>query len=782
MGAKKKKAMPKLGNSQTPRMPNSSITAKNVRPKDLKGVIFGCTHSTIQECHSKQLFGLPAGHFAYVRNIYPGMALFLFNYSDRKLHGIFEATSTGQMRINPCAWTSDGSEPTQYPAQVRVEYRTHCQPLTEEQFKPIIGKNYYIERHFWFELDHKQTTALLALFSSMPLTGSPFSHHMMKKNHPVKNLHTHESGSCSNSQAGPNFHDFANKNRPSGTESNEDAGKYYQEVVTSCWAQSFASVVSKTVPLVQEAKVDGFEAQCKAQVGLSRQNSSTSASIWDELSVVGDGSLSWDISNWEESECNAHKKDVMVCRKEHKSDTEITDSCNAGSLEWERLPIALSVEDDRRCETYRAETTGYLTRPIVLGKDHTQMTAVTEEAASEVSYLSTRQRKSLHAGSMKNLAEELSSFVGTNSEMHSPNPNFVLSQVVKELENLKVTHILQTRKVSSLEHELAESKAEVRQLRQKCKMLESASDFTDASTVELKYPLTSGVVVDHNESVFLVGGCDGSSWLSSLDLYLPSCDTLKSLKPMKTVRSHASVTKLNGNLYVLGGVDSETTTYYDSVASYNPLRDQWSVCPSLKRRKGNLASTSFYGKIFAIGGGNENECFSEVEMFDENAGIWIQTRSMKSKRFAPAAAEINGAIYVVGGYDGDSYLKSAERFDYREHSWTRLKNMRTVRGCHSLSVLNEKIYALGGYDGTQMVPTVEVFDPRNGKWMIVEEMNVARGYAGAATLGQSIYVMGGMKDYGEILNTVECYKEGRGWQKTRSKAMGNRCFFSAIVL
>lgn len=62
--------------------------------------------------------GLPAHHFSYVKNIDPGLPLFLFNYSDRKLHGIFEAACPGQMNINPYGWTTDGSDRTLYPAQV----------------------------------------------------------------------------------------------------------------------------------------------------------------------------------------------------------------------------------------------------------------------------------------------------------------------------------------------------------------------------------------------------------------------------------------------------------------------------------------------------------------------------------------------------------------------------------------------------------------------------------------------------------------------------------------
>ncbi|KAJ0979279.1 hypothetical protein J5N97_014753 [Dioscorea zingiberensis] len=74
---------------------NSSVTARNLPKNDLGGVIFGCKHDTMMECLSKQLFGLPSPHFSYVRKIEHGLPLFLFNYSDRKMHGIYEAASCG---------------------------------------------------------------------------------------------------------------------------------------------------------------------------------------------------------------------------------------------------------------------------------------------------------------------------------------------------------------------------------------------------------------------------------------------------------------------------------------------------------------------------------------------------------------------------------------------------------------------------------------------------------------------------------------------------------------
>lgn len=48
------------------------------------------------------------------------------------------------------------------------------------------------------------------------------------------------------------------------------------------------------------------------------------------------------------------------------------------------------------------------------------------------------------------------------------------------------------------------------------------------------------------------------SWLSTVDSYFPSWDAIKSLKPMNSIRSYASVAMFNDELYVFGGGDGHS--------------------------------------------------------------------------------------------------------------------------------------------------------------------------------------------------------------------------------
>ncbi|PON80904.1 Development/cell death domain containing protein [Trema orientale] len=133
-------------------------TFRNLGKNDLKAVIFGCNHTTIEEYYSQQLFELPDPHFTYVRNIDPGLPLLLFNYRNRRLYGVFEAASDGSMNISPYAWSEDEYEYTTLcPAQVKVKIRMRCQPLVDDDFGPVITENYYESGLFGLNLtEYKQ--------------------------------------------------------------------------------------------------------------------------------------------------------------------------------------------------------------------------------------------------------------------------------------------------------------------------------------------------------------------------------------------------------------------------------------------------------------------------------------------------------------------------------------------------------------------------------------------------------------------------------------------------
>ncbi|CAI0424080.1 unnamed protein product [Linum tenue] len=603
--------------------------------------------------------GLPATHFAYVKNIDAGLPLFLFNYSDRKLYGIFFAACPGQMNIDPYGWT-DGSERTAYPAQVRIQVKQQCQPLLEGQFKPVIADNYYNDKHFYFELDHGQTQRLMALLSFSPL--------------------------------------------PSGA--------------------SFLPYSAKVVPTYQyrpvrknKEETDEFEA-VKFEAD---QTLSESSSISDKRDVDEEFTpLASEIKNHNPSG-NPHDGDAY--------------STSVSEIQLKEAKVVAEVVGGKGEEALIFEKLRQLS-----------LNSAPKESSSE------------------------SSFEVSGAANHS---------LTQALEELKTFSSKQALKVSQLEKKLVAADVEIQRLKDHCFKLDGTPSAPITNFGKIAQTAPDDLHLDLGDSIYIIGGHDGKTWLSSLDLYLPSTGQRESLSPMSCVRAYASVAELYGNLYVMGGGDGNL--WYDTVESYNQGSNRWTSSPSLSKKKGSLASASISDKIYAFGGGNGQESFSDVEMLDFDVGRWIQARSMLQKRFALAAVELNGALYATGGFDGNVYLKSCERFDPREHSWIRITDMNEIRASHSLVALNDKIYALGGSDGDNMVSSTEMYDPRNGSWIIQEPMKKARAYSAAVVVKEAIFVFGGVEAGATITDTVEYFKDGEGWQEHKTSTIGKRSFMSAMA-
>ena len=103
---------PSLGNPTSVASATSAIApAAAIAEQAAAGIIFGCTTTTYDECHALSMVGLPRKYLPLVKSIVSGHTLiFLFNFSDRQLHGTYIATSDGQENLSLTAWR--GTAPT----------------------------------------------------------------------------------------------------------------------------------------------------------------------------------------------------------------------------------------------------------------------------------------------------------------------------------------------------------------------------------------------------------------------------------------------------------------------------------------------------------------------------------------------------------------------------------------------------------------------------------------------------------------------------------------------
>ncbi|KAL4576096.1 hypothetical protein LXL04_012184 [Taraxacum kok-saghyz] len=655
---------------------NYSAPARNLRKTDLGAVIFGCKHTTINECLANNLFGLPASHFSYIKNIKEGVPLFLFNYSDRKLHGVFEATSPGQMNLNRYAWLTDDDNYayTSYPAQVRVRVRQQCHPLSESQFGPIIEKNYYEKQHFYFELDNDQTKKLISLFTSSPV------------NIPLSSFPV----SVSRQTPGPSYASTTTTTsfqQPTGTwsslfksESNfkheDDRDKEYEEDKSnftdgntwedaecdktweSDWCSEGNMVNEDTGEMLppntwEESETAVNEAEC-VQTLLCNEISNNTDDLPSSSSQPLDDNLDRQVSSSSES-------DVEENKEEEKS--------LAPSINLESLVVKLMQEVELLKGSHLKQTT-----------DINLLEQELDKSKLEIQHLRNRFAV-LKYGSQSVIVDPV--------EVED-------SDIIKHHTKVSKSVFLFGGYDGS-------------------SWLPCLDSYHPS--YDIKIPLNPMNSVKMNASAAAMNGELYHFGGGKVESYNPTFNQWVIRPPSYWSNIHVAGASVDNKLFVVGGskdrVCSSEVEYLDlNLGKWFPFR-------SMNSKRLAPAAAEINNVLYVSGGYDGKSYSSSLERLDPREEKWSELADMNKRRGCHSMVVLNEKLYALGGFDGEKYVENVECLDTRMGSWVESEPMKVSRACFGAFVVGEYLYAIGGLqEDNKLLDIVECYK-EGSSWEVI---------------------------------------------------------------
>jgi RNA polymerase sigma factor (sigma-70 family) len=203
-----------------------------------------------------------------------------------------------------------------------------------------------------------------------------------------------------------------------------------------------------------------------------------------------------------------------------------------------------------------------------------------------------------------------------------------------------------------------------------------------------------------NGKIYVVGGGTGLLVLvPEVEEYDPVKDTWTQKARIPTPRGFFSASAAGGRIYAIGGVDT-INGVLKATEEYDPAADKWTEKADMPTARWSLSTSALNGKVYAIGGwaGSKEAgwALSIVEEYDPVADTWTRKADMPTARSGLSTSVIYGKIYAIGGYEENGAMSFVEEYDPVTNTWTTKDDIPTARSYFSASSVEEKIYAIGG--------------------------------------------------------------------------------------
>lgn len=177
-----------------------------------------------------------------------------------------------------------------------------------------------------------------------------------------------------------------------------------------------------------------------------------------------------------------------------------------------------------------------------------------------------------------------------------------------------------------------------------------------------------------------------------------------------------------GELFVLGGMRSDTQTPLQSLISYRASTNSWSIAAPMPTPRSFFIAGSIGGKIFAAGGyaaggaGDDEDAVCTVESYDPAADRWAPAARMMWGVSRYDAAVVGGRLYVTEGWTWPfSFSPRGGVYNPEADTWEEMRvGMRD--GWTGVSVvLTGRLFVVSEYGDCR----VKIYDEAKDSWQSV---------------------------------------------------------------
>ncbi len=145
-------------------------------------------------------------------------------------------------------------------------------------------------------------------------------------------------------------------------------------------------------------------------------------------------------------------------------------------------------------------------------------------------------------------------------------------------------------------------------------------------------PRAAGAAVAPNNSIFIVGGADGSRLVAPTYEYNVITRQWRSVAAIPTPRDHLAAVAVDGKVCAVGGRRLSLSLNLATFECYDPRADAWVRMPDAPTARGGVGAAAYDRRVYLIGGEQPSGTHREVEIFDMRTNAWTRGPDLPTAR------------------------------------------------------------------------------------------------------------------------------------------------------
>ena len=208
-------------------------------------------------------------------------------------------------------------------------------------------------------------------------------------------------------------------------------------------------------------------------------------------------------------------------------------------------------------------------------------------------------------------------------------------------------------------------------------------------------------------------------------------------------KAYSGIAALDDELWLLGGLfrDGGGTRATETVEIFDPHTRRYRLGPPLPRKAGQVVALTVNGRLYAVGGADDEGPTAEVLSIGAGETSWRVDAPAPGPILQASGCVLDGKLYIAAG--PSSQCPGLFVYDPEQDSWSQIEHPSRPPSAPLCTVFNGSVWVMGGRGANSGQTASFAYTPATGQWRQGPDIPLPVSWGAAASVNGRLLIAGG---------------------------------------